>query len=498
MLNQTACSLGTFCPSGSVAETDCPLGKFCQTPALAEDCPSGRYGASTRLTAAAQCTICPQGSYCPSPSARIDCPAGRWGPSTGLTAVSQCTICAAGKFGTSSGAQSEPTACSDCPLGRWGSGSALPNVDSCPSCGFGSVGIAAGQTSSAAGCRYCAAGFYCLGAADPVLCSAGAYCPAGTATVNPPCPQGSFCSTPDRQQACTAGRYGPTAGLTICTACAAGKYGTVTGATSEAAACVPCTAAPGTGLSCPPDSTTDSPPCPRGFYCPDASTVLRCPLGSFGEWTGFTSATQCTACSAGRYTSLTGQASEEAACPSCPVGRWSGSLLSSITGCIDCAVGKVGTFVGQTSEPAACAAPCAATRTAPVNGALAHCGTADGDAYACWPVCRPYYALSGQSTCTGSTFTSATCNVCSAGELYTLHAAAVIARFQESGTPGSQQQGWRVSISADGSIMVQAAYVDNQNKGGQFMRREYLARRGALSRKEGNGRMLIQFPCECV
>jgi hypothetical protein len=550
MLNQTTCSLGAFCPSGSVAESDCPLGKFCQTPALAEDCPIGRYGSSTRLTAAAQCTACPngmrglaagqstqaaacgpctlgsyciagvqtacsygaycppntstveppcpQGSYCGSPSSRVDCPTGRWGPSTGLLWESQCTFCAAGKFGAADGAQSEPTGCADCPLGSWSSMLGLSDIDSCTSCGFGSVGLAAGQSSYAAGCKYCAAGFYCLGTSDPVSCSDGSYCPPGTTTVNPPCPQGSYCTTPSEVEACPQGRYGDATGLTLCTACGAGKYGTVTGATSEAAACVPCTAAPGTGLSCPPGSTTDSPPCPRGFYCPDASTILGCPLGSFGEWTGFSSATSCTACSVGRYTALTGQSSEEAACPGCPAGRWSGALLSSVTGCIECAVEKVGTFSGQMNESAACAAPCAATRTAPVNGAMAHCGTADGDAYACWPVCRPYYALSGQSTCTANAFTPATCQVCSAGQFYTLHATAVIARFQESGAPGFQQQGGSVSISADGSIMVQAAGIDNQNQGGQFMRRQYRARRGALSRKEGNGHMLIHLPCECV
>jgi hypothetical protein len=507
MLNQTACSLGTFCPSGSVAESDCPLGKFCQTPALAEDCPLGRYGPSTRLIAATECTLCPNGmrgvaagqatqaagcgpctlgfyciagvetacsygsycppststvnppcplgSYCASPSSRVDCPTGRWGASTGLQWTSYCTACAAGKYGTTSGAQSEPAACSDCPLGRYGSALGLPDVDSCTDCGVGTVGLAAGQSSYGAACRYCAAGFYCLGAAAPVSCSAGAYCPPGTTTVNPPCPQGSYCTTPSEVEACPAGRYGPTAGLTICTACAAGKYGTMVGATSEAATCVPCT-----GDFCPPGSTTDSSPCPRGFYCPDVSTSIGCPLGTFGEWTGFTSATQCTACSAGRYTSLTGQASEEAACPSCPVGRWSGSLLSSVTGCIGCAVGKVGTFAGQASEPAACVAPCAATRSPPVNGAMAHCATA-GDAYACWPACKPYYGLSGQSTCTGSAFTSATCKVCSAGELYTSHADEMIARYQENPSNGAVQQGSKVVMSKDGSIMVQCDPVNN-------------------------------------
>jgi hypothetical protein len=527
MFNQTACALGSFCPSGSATEADCPAGKFCQTPALAEDCPLGRYSASKRLIAAADCTPCPNGmrgtvagqttqssacgpctagsycingigtpcasgAYCPSGTSTVNppcplgsycnstsnvaaCPLGRYGQVARQTALTQCTACVAGKYGAAAGATTEAAGCTNCPLGTWGSAPALPALSSCTSCVAGKVGVYAGQSFASSACASCPQGNYCLGGTSQVPCAVGSSCPQGTSVPNPPCRLGSYCPTPSLLLDCPAGRFGAATGLiadTDCTACAAGQYGTVTGATSESAACVPCTATPGTGLSCPPGSTSDSPPCPKGFYCPDVSTVIGCPLGSFGEWTGFISVTSCTECAVGRYTALSGQSSEEAACPGCPVGRWTGALLNSVTGCTNCAVGKVGTFAGQTNELAACAAPCSATRTPPVNGAMAECaGTAAG-VYACWPACKPYYALSGQSTCTGSTFTSATCNVCMAGQSYTVHNAAVV-RLRENGTFGSQQQGARVQISSDGSIMVQSAPADNAMMGGQCMTKAY-------------------------
>jgi hypothetical protein len=66
--------------------------------------------------------------------------------------------------------------------------------------------------------------------------------------------------------------------------------------------------------------------------------------------------------------------------------------------------------------------------------------------------------------CSGNSFTSQSCRECEKGELYSSLVQGTLVKYQESGTAG-QQQGNSVSISADGRVMVQGAYFDNNGRG---------------------------------
>jgi hypothetical protein len=330
----------------------------------------------------------------------------------------------------------------------------------------------------------CPVGYYCLAGALPVACSLGSYCPAGTGIVNPPCPAGSFCVNSSIAAPCPLGYWSATVRLkaaTQCTACNPGKFGNATTVVrdTEADSCALCNVgfyclgadSPevvcSLGSNCLGGSPDDT-PCDQGQYCTSTTaTPIDCPLGRFGNRPGLTALSQCLYCNPGKYSSgATGQTTQAAACTDCPIGSYSTATgaLSSTT-CTACAAGKVGTKEGATSS--GCVAPCTATPSAPALGALGECqGTSSGN-YNCWPTCPVRYALTGPSTCTGTTFTSAQCGNCTAGQLYTSSVSSGLVKYRETGVGTSQGQGSSVVISADGRVMVQAAKGDNSNRGSQ-------------------------------
>jgi hypothetical protein len=255
-----------------------------------------------------------------------------------------------------------------------------------------------------------------------------------------PCPAGKDCSNPLVLTDCPVGFYCLEGALPV--ACSIGSY-------------------------CPSGTGTINPHCPAGSFCVNSSIAEPCPLGRFGATQRLTAASQCTACSAGRYLALAGQWLERKACPGCPIGRWSAALVTAPTDCTLCAVGKVGTLDGSPSEAAGCTAPCAAARTAPVGGGLGTCA-GSSDAYACWPTCPPSLALSGPSTCTASTFTSATCTSCGAGKVYTHWLDESLSKVQDPTSVDTQQmQGMAIRIARNGSVMVVAATYDGSSTGSQ-------------------------------
>jgi hypothetical protein len=254
-----------------------------------------------------------------------------------------------------------------------------------------------------------------------------------------PCPAGKECSNTFLPVDCPAGSYCLQGDLPVL--CSVGSY-------------------------CPAGTGTVNPHCPLGMFCADTSNTTPCPLGRFGATQRLTAATQCTTCSAGRYPALTGQSVERIACPGCPIGRWSAALVTAQTDCTQCAAGKVGTLDASTSEATGCIAPCAATRTAPVGGELGTCA-GSSSAYACWPTCPPTLALSGPSTCTGSTFTSATCTNCGVGKYYTQRLHESLVNTQDPVVVGAGYQGSVTTISRDGSVMVVSAWLDNSRTGSQ-------------------------------
>ena len=281
--------------------------------------------------------------------------------------------------------------------------------------------LATGQIASA-----CQAGSYYADASDScVQCAQGYYC-LGNLTGPVGCPVGT---------------HGPAPALTEaaqCLACAAGTVSTSEGAV----ACTPCPA----GFSCPDDSSTVGCPsgtysypsetacsdCPAGFYCPFAAAVPRACLAGYYSADG---ATVCTVCPAGSACAMAGAApvactgptevsSEGAtACTPCPAGfscadnLLSNSLLNpcaagtySLAGepsCADCQAG----FACSPGAVSACPAGTFSNGTHVVGGQVP-----------CIPCPAGYMCLdTTQETltpCVNGTFSAGgqgSCTVCPAG-----------------------------------------------------------------------------------
>jgi hypothetical protein len=87
----------------------------------------------------------------------------------------------------------------------------------------------------------------------------------------------------------------------------------------------------------------------------------------------------------------------------------------------------------------------------------------------CWQTCPLKQGISGQAMCSGNSFISQSCRECAKGELYASLVQGTLVKYQEGGTAGTQKQGISVSISSDGRVMVQGAYLDNSGRGSPFL-----------------------------
>lgn len=137
----------------------------------------------------------------------------------------------------------------ECPEGQYGKNTGMTSASSCTVCGPGNLcpggpnvtGCAPGTYSRQTGlreqaqCLTCPAGFYCPGA----TCASGNDCSINPAT--------GVCSGPDCRN-----------GSTTMT-CPDGSYSTRT------------------GLS----AATECPLCPKGYYCPNATTMVQCPANTY-------------------------------------------------------------------------------------------------------------------------------------------------------------------------------------------------------------------------
>lgn len=173
------CNPGYVCANGSITgqETPCPRGYFCgRGTGVPTPCAAGTFATAA---GASVCTTCPARSYCPLATADpIVCPAGFW--------------CAAG---TQSASQSP------CPAGRFSNTSGLATSAECASCSPGAYCGSAGLTAPTGPCS---AGYLCFGGASIPTppdgspsgsrCTAGGYCPAGSAAAIP-CPPGTYSGT---------------------------------------------------------------------------------------------------------------------------------------------------------------------------------------------------------------------------------------------------------------------------------------------------------------
>ena len=89
------CSLGNYCPVGSVAQLSCPVGSYCSTPSLpATPCTANSYCSSTSTN------VCPGNTVSPPYSSTYlscTCPAGYYGSVTSTT-TSNCALCSLGNY----------------------------------------------------------------------------------------------------------------------------------------------------------------------------------------------------------------------------------------------------------------------------------------------------------------------------------------------------------------------------------------------------------------
>jgi hypothetical protein len=164
---------------------------------------------------------------------------------------------------------------------------------------------------------------------DPVLCTPGAYCPAGRAAPQQ-CPRGTYSSATGLTSQgdctpCTPGSYCGSAGLTAPTGpCAAGYY---------------CSIGANTSTPTRPSAQASGDICPAGYYCRrGAPRPTKCPLGSFMPTTGATNSTLCTA---GSYCGSTGLTAPTAPCAAgyyCLTGAYERKPTDATTGGL-CPVG---------------------------------------------------------------------------------------------------------------------------------------------------------------
>ena len=159
-----ACSLGSFIFNGVC--TKCNSGSYNVDGITCVDCPAGKFGPSSGLTA---CETCTADAYCPQGvSAGVSCPAGTYMSRTGASAASDCTSCPAGTYNDASGYFSSCIPCDP--------GSFMPN------------------TGSAYGCTRCDAGKFAAGSRSSTClsCSPNFYAPSTGATTCLPCPFNTY------------------------------------------------------------------------------------------------------------------------------------------------------------------------------------------------------------------------------------------------------------------------------------------------------------------
>jgi len=262
------------------------------------------------------------------------CPIGSYG-------MINCTNCSIGKFGNEAGKIDEASACpfniSTCPVGHFCQDRI---ANACPKGTFNNVTGQTGQTS----CKSCLDGYVALseGSASCSTCSKGAYCPNGTSQIQ--CPKGTFNDVTGQS------------GQTSCKSCLDGYV-----ALSEGSA------------SC---ST-----CSKGAYCPNGTSQIQCPKGTFNDVTGQSGQTSCKSCLDGYVALSEGSAS----CSTCSKGAYcpNGSQ-------IQCPKGTFNGLEGQTSENSCkvCTAGTFLTCNSSYKFELACYGGHDGICYRCHDQCH--------------------------------------------------------------------------------------------------------------
>jgi len=325
----------------------CDAGYFGTTDATCSPCSSGSFSASSN---ASSCVTCPVGSF-----------------AFGLQST-QCSECAAGSASPFTGS----TTCSACTGNTYSAGL---GAGTCTSCALNGV---ANPTHT--GC-YCPAGFSGDGVTSCSPCQPGFFASSVDSSICSPCLAGSFAAFARSTSCaiCDAGSYS-NAGAFVCTLCGPGTDQSQSGQSS----CTTC--APGSF------SVRDSTSCTACASNSQVNTTLNgcsCDAGYYGGAAvfGSTAGQGCTACTAGKYSSLIG-ASSSSTCLPCAAGTYSPIVAaSSSTQCTPCPAGSFSGVVGATSR-AQCLA-CAVGSYSPTLGTSS-----------CLPCANGYYsAIQGATVC---------------------------------------------------------------------------------------------------
>ncbi|EDV25654.1 uncharacterized protein TRIADDRAFT_55968 [Trichoplax adhaerens] len=415
------CVAGYYCdpqyPLDDYSPYKCPAGFYCpqSTPyGNRYSCPNGTYSASQQLTQPEDCTPCDPGKYCngigrTSPNANCNagfyCSGGAFTPSPndGTTGYS-CPIghycptgatiplkCSAGTFSNVTGLKNA-LECFNCTAGKYcgEDGLTKPSGD-CYGGFFCTSGASTPSPTDGITGNKCSAGHYCPnGTAVEKACLPGTYttqtqayeclaCPSGKYCVDglvpADCPEGFFCpsNTGYNWKSCPTGTFSNQRGLlndSQCESCTAGNYCDKLNATAPSGSC-------DSGYFCKSGSDTKTPDgvtnkgnagiCPPGSYClASTSQPQPCPMGTYSNKSVLTHVDNCTLCSYGKYCGETGltkpsgdcwggfycllgakypnNPNEDSTGGPCPIGRYCFNGTSRPLGC---AAGTYNNLTGQ-------------------------------------------------------------------------------------------------------------------------------------------------------
>ena len=339
-----SCSVGSYCPAGSITDTPCQAGYYCKNTTSILPCPYGSYCAGGNTAS----EPCQAGSYCATPATQVLCPANSYCP-VNSTAP---TACLAGKISAINSSTLNQCVCPSVQQ------SVVNNRCSCPS----------GQFSSGGNCLACPVGMMCAVSLDPILCSAGTYCPDGS-TTEQACQAGSYCATPATQVLCPANSYCPV-NSTAPTPCSDSKVSPAASISLDACqkneisfvitidnvdpsvnqAQFQTNLPENIKINAYQDVIFSTQTlCPTGYFCPaDTINPVPCPAGSYNNEQNKSAATDCkicpvgqycpinstipTVCSATSYRDTTG-ASSQSDCITCPQHTVSTEGSSSLLNC---------------------------------------------------------------------------------------------------------------------------------------------------------------------
>ena len=478
----TPCPADTFSNPGSAV--CCPLGAYAApgVPSCTA-CTVGRYSSTPGATSAAACLPCPAGYACPtigtstpaacapgtnsSQLAGVCCGLGFWSASGSTT----CNPCAAGSStngvmggntsascmpcpagtrcptaGTplplpcSAGTDSSSGAGVCCPMGAW----AAPGTTACTPCTYNTYSITRAATSPAA-CLACGASlFSSLGAS--VCCPIGAWATPSTTLCNL-CPSGSYSSTVGA------------AAFSSCTPCPAGTWSGSPGSPSLAL-CSPCTP----GRFCPSNTSTPR-NCPQNTYNVDysstsASACKSCPNSTYsaagssiclsigttscsgGTYVDAASATLCSPCPAGTFSSLattfctpcaagyfSGQGA--LACERCPRGSWCSGGLP-----YECPAGTYGSNLESTDASACTPCPQGTSNSAMGSMTSAACFTCPSGTFSSTGATACSLCPPGTASAVTGAFSNATCEPCELGAFNSLPGQGTCAKYCPKGMRG--------------------------------------------------------------